>query len=108
MASNLEFVTFVCEQIASCGCVRFRKMFGEYMVYVNDKPLLLVCDNTVFAKRLDVLSEFLAENEIGTPYDGAKPHYILDADNAEQLCAVVNTLEPLTALPKRRKKAEMK
>ncbi|MGN0560765.1 MAG: hypothetical protein ACI4K8_06895 [Candidatus Fimenecus sp.] len=25
-------------------------MFGEYMVYVNDKPILMVCDNTVFVK----------------------------------------------------------
>ncbi len=108
MASNLEFVEFVCEQIAPCGCVRHRKMFGEYMVYVNDKPLLLLCDNTVYVKILPVLEELLSENEVGTPYDGAKPHYVLDADNAEQLCAVVNILEPLTALPKRRKKAEKK
>lgn len=104
MASKLEFVEYVCEQVAPCGGVRYRKMFGDYMVYVNDKPLLLLCDNTVYAKRLEVLQELLSENELGTPYDGAKPHYILDADNAEQLQAVVNILEPLTALPKRRKK----
>lgn len=104
MASNLEFVQFVCEQIAPCGCVRYRKMFGDYMVYVNDKPLLLLCDNVVYVKMLSVLSEMLSENGIGTPYDGAKPHYILDADDSEQLQMVVNLLEPLTALPKRKKK----
>lgn len=104
MASNLEFVEYVCEQVAPCGGVRYRKMFGDYMVYVNDKPLLLLCDNTVYAKQLEVLGDLLSENASGVPYDGAKPHYILDADNAEQLQAVVNILEPLTALPKRRKK----
>lgn len=104
MASNLEFVEYVCEQIALCGGVRYRKMFGDYMIYVNDKPLLLLCDNTVYAKQLAVLADLLSENEVGVPYDGAKPHYILDADNTEQLRAVVNILEPLTALPKRRKK----
>lgn len=104
MASNVEFVEFVCEQIAPCGGVRYRKMFGEYMVYVNDKPLLLLCDNTVYAKQLECLKNLLSENEVGVPYDGAKPHYILDADNTVQLQTVVNILEPLTALPKRRKK----
>lgn len=104
MASNLEFVEYICEQVAPCGGVRYRKMFGDYMVYVNDKPLLLLCDNTVYTKQLEVLGDLLSENASGVPYDGAKPHYILDADNAEQLQAVVNILEPLTALPKRRKK----
>lgn len=104
MATNLEFAQYVCEQIAPCGCVRYRKMFGEYMVYVNDKPLFMVCDNTVFVKQLEVLSDLLGENEIGMPYDGAKPHYIIDADDREQLQAVANLLEPLTALPKSRKK----
>lgn len=104
MACNLDFVKFVCEQIESCGLVRYRKMFGDYMVYVNDKPVLLLCDNTVYAKMHPALEEMLGENEIGTPYDGAKPHYILDADDAEQLREVVCILEPLTPLPKSRKK----
>lgn len=104
MATNLAFAQYVCEQIAPCGCVRYRKMFGEYMVYVNDKPLFMVCDNTVFVKQLEVLSDLLGENEIGMPYEGAKPHYIIDADDREQLQAVVTLLEPLTALPKSRKK----
>ena len=58
MASNLEFVEYICEQVAPCGGVRYRKMFGDYMVYVNDKPLLLLCDNTVYAKQLEVLGIF--------------------------------------------------
>ena len=33
-------------------------MFGEYMVYVNDKPVLLVCGNTVYAKKLPQLAGF--------------------------------------------------
>ena len=55
-------------------------------------------------KQLEVLSDLLGENEIGMPYDGAKPHYIIDADDREQLQAVVTLLEPLTALLKKRRK----
>ena len=67
MATSEEYLTFVCEQIARFGAVRYRKMFGDAMVYLDDKPILLVCDNTVFVKclpetaaLLDVLIPVLA------------------------------------------------
>lgn len=41
MATTKEYIEFVCDQIQGFGEVRYRKMFGEYMAYVNDKPVLL-------------------------------------------------------------------
>lgn len=52
MATSQEYIEFVCEQLVGVENVRYKKMFGEYMVYVNDKPVLLVCDNTVYVKKL--------------------------------------------------------
>lgn len=51
MATSDDYLTFVLEQLPPLGVVRSRKMFGEYMVYFNEKPVLLVCDNTVFVKK---------------------------------------------------------
>ncbi len=70
------------------------------MVYVNDKPILLVCDDTVFVKILPCLDDLMAEAEKGFPYRGSKEHYILDIDNTELAHAVVATLEPVTTVPK--------
>lgn len=42
MASNIEFVEFICYQLQELGHIRFRKMFGDYMVYVNEKLLLML------------------------------------------------------------------
>jgi TfoX/Sxy family transcriptional regulator of competence genes len=50
MATELDFIEYVCDQINDVVVTRHKKMFGEYMVYVNDKPILLVCDNTVYVK----------------------------------------------------------
>ena len=36
MATSEDFIEFVCEQIRGDYSVRYKKMFGEYMVYVND------------------------------------------------------------------------
>jgi len=104
MATTLDYVGFVSEQLRGMGAVRYRKMFGEYMVYVNDKPILLVCDNTVFVKTVPELDGVLIGAERGRPYEGAREHYILDIENAELVRKVIAILEPLTSLPKSRKK----
>jgi len=104
MATTLDFVEFICDQIRGSGTVRYRKMFGEYMVYVNDKPILLVCDNTVYVKIHDSISELMAEADQGFPYQGAKIHYILDIDNADFSKEVITVLEPHIQVPKPKKK----
>lgn len=110
MATSEAYIQYVCDQAAGAGALRCRKMFGEYMVYVNEKPLLTVCDDTVYVKRLPELAEELAEEladaQTGAPYEGAKEHYILDADDREKLLRVLAILEPLIPVPQpRRRKA---
>ena len=75
------------------------------MVYINDKPLLTVCDNTVFVKKLPELAALMAGAAVGCPYDGAKEHYILDIDDTALTAQVIAILEPITPVPRKRKKA---
>lgn len=104
MSTTKDFIEFVAEQIRGDGEVRYRKMFGEYMLYVNDKPLLLVCDNTVYVKMIDALKEKMEHATKGFPYQGAKEHYILDVDDAQFSREVIAILEPLTQVPIPKKK----
>jgi len=104
MGSTADFAAYVCEQLEGIGAVRARKMFGEYMVYVNDKPVILVCDDTVFVKMLPCLEELLGEAPTGYPYNGAKEHYILDPDDREGMQKAALLAETVTPLPKKRKK----
>lgn len=106
MATSMDFVTFVYEQIQGLGNIRYRKMFGEYMIYVNEKPLLLVCDNTVFIKKRDEIKEDMKDCEVGIPYQGAKEHYILDVENRDFAWQVLEKLEKITPLPKPKKKKQ--
>jgi hypothetical protein len=104
MATTLDFIEYVCDQIGGVGFARYKKMFGEYMMYVNDKPILLVCDNMVFVKILPCLDALMANAEKGVPYNGAREHYVVDIDNAELLQEIIRILEPITPLPKPKKK----
>lgn len=104
MASPTEFLNFVCEQIFGIGSVRFRKMFGDGMVYLNDKPVILVCDDIAYVKKLDIIADIMSDAGTGTPYDGAKEHYVLDIDNADFAKEVVLKIEAVTPLPRSKKK----
>lgn len=68
MATTAHYIEFVCERLAGVGAVRYRKMFDEYTVYVNDKPLLPVCDSIVFVKTLPELSELMAGAQTALTY----------------------------------------
>ena len=104
MATTVDYIEYVLEQIRGIGELRYRKMFGEYMVYVNDKPIILVCDNTVYVKQLDCVFELLSGADKACPYDGAKEHYVLDIDNRNLTLEVLRRLEAVTPLPKPKKK----
>ncbi|MCM1368164.1 MAG: TfoX/Sxy family protein [Roseburia sp.] len=103
MATSVDYIEFICEQIHGDYAVRYKKMFGEYMVYLNDKPVLLVCDNTVYVKKIAELAELMQDAECGLPYAGAKEHYILDMENAELTGKVLDVLYKATPLPKKKK-----
>lgn len=104
MSTTAEFIEYVFDQIDNKWNKRYRKMFGEYMVYVNDKPILLVCDNTVYAKKLDCLKPFVSVEECGFPYAGAKEHYIVDVENENSFCKIIEELEKVIKVPVKKKK----
>lgn len=104
MATSQDYIEFVCGQIKGDYSVRYKKMFGEYMVYANDKPVLLVCDNCVYVKILNELSDLMNDADRGIPYDGSKEHYVLDIENSDLVSKVIEVLERITPLPKPRKK----
>ncbi|MPW26737.1 transcriptional regulator [Alkalibaculum sp. M08DMB] len=104
MATSVEYMEYICDQIRGIGDIRYKKMFGEYMLYVNDKPILLVCDSTVYVKCLDCIAEQMKNEQTGIPYTGSKAHYILDIDNKDFSKDVILSLEKVIPLPKPRKK----
>jgi TfoX/Sxy family transcriptional regulator of competence genes len=102
MATTHDYIEYVTEKLEFAGDVRYKKMFGEYMIYIGGKPLVLVCDNTVFVKTLPCLDGLIAQK--GYPYDGAKEHYVLDFEDSELAEKAIRLLDEVTPLPKPKKK----
>lgn len=104
MSTSLDYIEYVCEKLNDLDMlVSYKKMFGEYMVYINQKPIFLVCDNTVFVKKHECLNEIMKNADVGIPYNGAKEHYVVDIDQKEKFQDIAILLEPIVPLPKPRK-----
>ena len=78
MASDLNFVEHVCGQAGLGSSLSFRKMFGEYALYIDGKVIALICDNQVFVKRTTEGEKILGHVSKASPYPGAKPQFRLD------------------------------
>ncbi len=104
MACDTEFIDYICQAVASVGTVRTKKMFGEWMIYIDEKPLILVCDNIPYVKMLPEIEELMADTEVGCPYPGAKPHYILNVEHQREAMKVLRIMLPLIPYPKKRSK----
>ena len=50
MATTKDYLDFVCTQLEGIRGVDYKRMFGEYQIYVNDKPVLLVCETRYSSK----------------------------------------------------------
>ncbi len=105
MATDRDFIDYVIGQMKGAGAVRYRQMFGEYAVYVNDKVVALVCDNQVFIKPTEAGRAFIGDVEEAPAYPGAKPSFLIDdrLDDEEwftELCRVTAAALPL---PKKKK-----
>ena len=106
MASDLEFVEYVCDQMGGAGAISFRKMFGEYTIYCNGKVVALVCDNQFFLKPTDGGRSLLASVVEAPPYPGAKPCFLIgdQLEDREWFSALVRATQNELPAPKPRKR----
>ncbi|MEO8240790.1 MAG: TfoX/Sxy family protein [bacterium] len=110
MATSPATVTHMLDSLADLPGLRAARMFGEYGLYLDDKVVALICDDTLFAKATATAHKLIPDIELGPPYPGAKPHMILNdlLDDPELCIRVLQTVaadvpEPKPKKPKRPK-----
>jgi len=112
MASDLSFVEFITDQLSDQCALSFRKMFGEYALYLNGKVVALVCDNQLFVKPTAAGKEFIGDFTEAPAYVGAKPSLLIldqieDAEWLSQLMIITERELPIPR-PKKKKKSKNK
>lgn len=78
MASNPELVKYIADQLSCAGTVTYRKMFGEYGMYLDGKIFALICDNQLFIKITEAGKRMAPELPTEPPYVGAKDYFLFE------------------------------
>lgn len=102
MASDAGTVEFLVGQMAGAGEVSARKMFGEYMIYCDGKPVALICDDRLFVKPTAAGEALIGEPTMAPPYPGAKPHFAIEDerwDDAEWLGSLIGATAEALPFP---------
>ncbi len=109
MSTRKETIDYILEQLDDPNVFSARAMFGEYALYVDGRVVALICDDTLYVKILLASAELEPLCEKGSPYPGAKEHYVIAE---EQLNTVKNLPTILvaiaTALPAKKPKKSVK
>jgi TfoX/Sxy family transcriptional regulator of competence genes len=77
MSSDQNFVEFIADQIGSAGRITYRKMFGEYALYCDEKVVALICDNRLYVKPTAGGKAFIGEVVEAPAYPGAKMSFLI-------------------------------
>ena len=111
MASDQKFVDFIMDQMNSSEQITYKKMFGEYGLYFDDKLFALVCDNKLYMKPTLAGRDYIKEVVEKSPYPGAKPSFLIEErleDSAWLKKLVTITVKALPEPKPKRKKQKGK
>ncbi len=105
MASSPGFLQYICGQAAGVGGLSYRKMFGEYALYLHGKVVALVCDDQLFVKPTAAGRALLEHPVEAPPYPGARPHFLIDEqlEDQELIVRLLRATEAEIPAPKAKK-----
>jgi TfoX/Sxy family transcriptional regulator of competence genes len=106
MSSTQDYAEYIVEQIDSAGIITFKKMFGEYAIYCDNKVVALICNNQLFIKPTEQGKYFIGDITEAAPYPKAKMYYLIDdkIDDREWLSELIRITANQLPEPKPKKR----
>ena len=80
MASSIDTVQYILDQAGLGRRLAFKKMFGEYALYLDGRIIALVCDDQLFLKPTLEGKAYLGSVSEAPPYPSAKNYFLLAAE----------------------------
>jgi TfoX/Sxy family transcriptional regulator of competence genes len=103
MASSIEYLNFILEQLTFLDDVTYRPMMGEFIIYYKGKIIGGIYDDRFLVKPVKSAIKMMPEAERQLPYEGAKE--MLAVDNVDDREFLMKLLEAMyDELPAGKKK----
>ncbi|MBQ9425006.1 MAG: TfoX/Sxy family protein [Erysipelotrichaceae bacterium] len=103
MASSIEYLNFILEQLSFLDDVTYRPMMGEFIIYYKGKIIGGIYDDRFLVKPVKSAIKMMPEAERQLPYEGAKE--MLAVDNVDDREFLMKLLEAMyDELPAGKKK----
>ena len=80
MATQLKTVLYIVDQSGLGTRLSYRRMFGEYALYLNTKVVALVCDDRLFLKPTDEGRILLGNPREVPAYPGSRNYFLLEEE----------------------------
>ncbi len=108
MATEQGFVEYVQSQSGLGHQLAFKKMFGEYALYLHGKVVAFACDNQLYLKPTEEGRTLLGKVSEHPPYPGAKLYFRIDEqlEDRELLRRVFEVTARVLPLPKPKPEAK--
>jgi len=110
MATEPGFVEYVQTQSGLGRELSFRKMFGEYALYLRGKVVAFACDNQLYVTPTEAGARLLGKRPEHPAYPGGKPYFRIDDEMEDRalLARLLETTADALPLPKPKIKAKTK
>jgi TfoX/Sxy family transcriptional regulator of competence genes len=108
VATDQSFVEYVQSQSGLSHHLTFKKMFGEYALYLHGKVVAFACDNQLYLKPTEEGRAVLGKVSEHPPYPGAKPYFRIDEqlEDHERLRAAFEATAHALPMPKQESAAK--
>ncbi|MBX3100006.1 MAG: TfoX/Sxy family protein [Salinibacterium sp.] len=110
MSTSKETAEFIEDQLGDLP-IRTGRMFGEYALYLGDKVVGFICDDTLFIKPSDVDPAMLAGTFPGQAYPGSKDYHTVPGElleDREWLQAAISATADALPMPAPKKPKQPK
>jgi len=84
MATDQSFVEYIQTQSGLGRELSYKKMFGEYAIYLQGRVVAFACDNQLYVKPTGEGRALLGRVSEHPPYSGAKLYFRIDDETEDR------------------------
>ena len=103
MSSTNQYLEFVLDLLGELDNVAYRKMMGEYVLYYRGKVFGGIYDDRFLLKVTPASERLLPDAPRAIPYEGGKEMLLVEIEDRDALCDVVDAMWEELPAPKKKK-----